>query len=103
MSLSPRYIVLATVAASLFCAGHASATEARYSCDGGVTLDARFSPPAVPGGQVALTFGDGQEITLPQVMSADGGRYAADGTEFWIKGRNATLTRAGRSQTCATP
>jgi membrane-bound inhibitor of C-type lysozyme len=39
---------------------------------------------------------------LPQVLSADGGRYANDGVEFWIKGRDATLTRDGRRQTCST-
>lgn len=103
MPISPRRIVLATIIASHACATHASATEARYSCDSGVTVDARFSPPAVPGGQVTLTFGDGQIVTLPQVMSADGGRYAAKGVEFWIKGRNATLSWGGRSHMCSTP
>jgi membrane-bound inhibitor of C-type lysozyme len=39
---------------------------------------------------------------LPQVISADGGRYADNGVEFWIKGKNATLTRGGGSETCST-
>ena len=39
-------------------------------------------------------------LTLPQVVSADGGRYAAGDIEFWIKGNSATLTRSGKSETC---
>jgi membrane-bound inhibitor of C-type lysozyme len=53
-------------------------------------------------GTVALTFETGETITLPQAMSADGGRYADKGVEFWIKGKNATLTRDGDSETCST-
>jgi membrane-bound inhibitor of C-type lysozyme len=42
------------------------------------------------------------EITLPQALSADGGRYTEGDIEFWIKGKGATLTRAGKSTTCRT-
>ena len=48
-----------------------------------------------------LTFGTGRELTLPQVMSADGGRYANADIEFWIKGRSASLTMSGVKETCA--
>jgi len=52
---------------------------------------------------VALTFdGSGSRIILPQARSADGGRYAGDGIEFWIKGKTATLTRSGASENCTT-
>lgn len=91
------------LAALLVPAGRASATEAHYACDGGTTLVARFSPPDAQNGWVKLAFGDGREMTLPQAPSADGGRYVGDGVEFWIKGRSATLTRAGESKTCSTP
>ncbi|WP_114188474.1 MliC family protein [Microvirga aerophila] len=40
--------------------------------------------------------------TLPQAISADGGRYTQGDVEFWIKGDGATLTRAGKSTTCRT-
>jgi membrane-bound inhibitor of C-type lysozyme len=80
----------------------AHATEAHYACSGGTKLTAQFSPPGTALGRVALTFETGNKITLPQVISADGGRYADSGTEFWIKGRNATLTRGGKSETCST-
>ncbi|MGC1305223.1 MAG: MliC family protein [Caulobacteraceae bacterium] len=83
-------------------AGPAHATEARYQCSGGAKLTARFSPPNAKTGRVALRFDTGRRIVLPQVMSADGGRYADKDTEFWIKGRSATLTRGGRSETCST-
>jgi membrane-bound inhibitor of C-type lysozyme len=82
--------------------GVAHATEARYACSDGTQLVARFSPPSITNGRVALTFETGRKIVLPQVMSADGGRYANNGIEFGIKGRNATLTRRGDSETCST-
>jgi membrane-bound inhibitor of C-type lysozyme len=81
---------------------NAYATEARYNCSGGAKLTAKFSPPGAAKGHVELTFETGRKITLPQVMSADGGRYANDDVEFWIKGRNATLTQNGASETCST-
>jgi membrane-bound inhibitor of C-type lysozyme len=52
-------------------------------------------------GSVKLVYaGSSTETTLPQALSADGGRYAQGDVEFWIKGNGATLTRAGRSTTC---
>jgi membrane-bound inhibitor of C-type lysozyme len=93
---------VASVLAILTFAGSARATEARYACSGGGKLIARFSPPGAETGSVALTFEAGETISLPQVISADGGRYADKGVEFWIKGRNATLTRDGDSETCST-
>ena len=65
-------------------------------------VTAKFSPPSAAKGEVALTFDTGRELTLPQVMSADGGRYANAGIEFWIKGRSATLTMNGVKETCST-
>lgn len=51
---------------------------------------------------MVLTFADTGEIALPQVLSADGGRYAEGDVEFWIKGNGATLTRNGKTETCRT-
>jgi len=79
----------------------ALATEARYACSGGDTFTADFSPPDAAKGKATLSFGMGRELILPQVMSADGGRYADGDTEFWIKGRSATLTRKGVKETCS--
>lgn len=81
----------------------ADAKEFHYACSGGTKLTARFSPPSAANGRVELTFGTGRTITLPQAMSADGGRYANKDMEFWIKGNGATLTRSGTSETCSTP
>jgi len=54
-------------------------------------------------GSVKLVFaGSSTEMTLPQALSADGGRYTEGDIEFWIKGKRATLTRAGKSTTCRT-
>jgi membrane-bound inhibitor of C-type lysozyme len=83
--------------------GPALATEVRYACADGTRLAAAFSAPGATPGSAELTFaGTSRKITLPQVLSADGGRYADADTEFWIKGRSATLTRAGSPTTCRT-
>lgn len=108
MSIAEGWRLLAVLATAQVFASQACATEARYECSGGTRLTARFSPPAPQTGSVTLTFDRGREavlpqvISLPQVLSADGGRYAGERIEFWIKGRNATLTRRGRSETCET-
>jgi membrane-bound inhibitor of C-type lysozyme len=80
----------------------AFATEAHYTCSDGSKLTANFSPPDAAKGNVALTFGTGRELKLPQVLSADGGRYADADIEFWIKGQSATLTMKGVKETCST-
>lgn len=80
----------------------ASATEAAYRCADGTALRAVFSAPG-PVGSVRLIFaGNKQAVMLPQVLSADGGRYAEGNTEFWIKGNTARLTRAGAETQCKT-
>jgi len=101
-ALFSKQACLAGAVAILAFVSQAHATEARYACSGGAKLTARFSSPDTETGTVVLTFETGETIALPQVMSADGGRYADKGVEFWIKGNNATLTRNGDSETCST-
>jgi len=76
--------------------------EAHYTCSGGGKLSANFSQADAAKGEVKLTFDTGRELSLPQVLSADGGRYANAGIEFWIKGQSATLTMNGVKETCST-
>ena len=77
------------------------AAEIRYHCADGTRLTAVFSAPGAGPGSARLSFSDGSSVlTLPQVLSADGGRYADERTEFWIKGNGARLTRAGVVTTC---
>ena len=49
--------------------------------------------------RVSLTFSDGRRMTLPQVISASGARYAhGDNDEslvFWNKGNTAFITENG--------
>lgn len=97
-ALGSMFALAALVAAS----GPAQAIEARYVCDKGARIDAQFSPPTMALGRVTLTFGAGDKVVLPQVMSADGGRYANSQIEFWIKGKGARLTRDGKVQNCKT-
>lgn len=79
----------------------ARAIETRYSCADGTGIIAVFSPPDQSPGDVQLSFnGSPDIICLPQLRSADGGRYQKDTTEFWIKGNNATLARRGNSTIC---
>jgi membrane-bound inhibitor of C-type lysozyme len=70
-----QFAFVSAVATPAF-AGPALATEARYTCSDGSKLTAQFSPPDTAKGSVALTFATGRELKLPQVLSADGGRYA---------------------------
>ena len=98
-----RLLAIAVLAAAC---GNVSAAEGPahdYACTGGVHLVAKFSPPGEEPGQVVLTFaGAPDPVTLPQAVSADGGRYVGDGIELWIKGKEATLTRNGTTETCRT-
>ncbi len=83
-------------------ASSALATEAAYRCADGTAVRAVFSAPG-PAGSVRLTFaGKKAAVTLPQAPSADGGRYADAGMEFWIKGKTARLTKAGATTDCET-
>ena len=102
MARFAKRFALANAVAILAFAGPARATEAHYTCSDGSKLTATFSPPDAAKGEVALTFGTGRELKLPQVLSADGGRYADADIEFWIKGRSATLTMKGVKETCST-
>lgn len=107
MSISPialsRGMVLAGAALGLMAAtASAQAASANYTCSGGDKVTALFSPPDANGGRVKLTFGDGAVMVLPQQISADGGRYAGGGVEFWIKGQGATLQRGAKVENCKT-
>jgi membrane-bound inhibitor of C-type lysozyme len=88
-------------------AAHAAVTQyptpVHYTCADGTKLQAIFSPPNTSMGSVKLVYaGSSTETTLPQALSADGGRYMQGEIEFWIKGEGATLTRVGKSTTCRT-
>lgn len=102
MARFAKQFALVGAAAMLAFAAPALATEAHYTCSGGGRLSANFSAPDAAEGEVKLTFDTGRELALPQVLSADGGRYANAGIEFWIKGQSATLTMNGVQETCST-
>jgi membrane-bound inhibitor of C-type lysozyme len=102
MARFAKFTALANTVAVLTFAGPALATEARYTCSDGSKLTANFSPPDSAKENVALTFGTGRELKLPQVLSADGGRYADADIEFWVKGQTAILTMKGVNETCST-
>jgi membrane-bound inhibitor of C-type lysozyme len=105
-SISPVGWALST---ALFLVGAAHGAVAQghkpvhYTCADGTKLQAMFSPPSTSLGSVKLVYdGSSTGTTLPQALSADGGRYTQGNVEFWIKGKGATLTRAGKSTNCRT-
>jgi len=103
MFMSVRKLGIKILIASVIVSGSAHAMDVRYDCRSGSGLTAQFSSPKAGPGEVVLIFdGSKQRITLPQVVSADGGRYADDRIEFWIKGKNAALTRDGHKESCIT-
>lgn len=68
----------------------------KYSCAGSKTIAAEFFNDSKPA-QVRLALSDGRTFTLPQVVSADGGRYASasETLVFWTKGRTAFMQEGG--------
>ncbi len=65
---------------------------ATYSCDAGTTITAAFS-----AANAALTLSDGRKMTLPHVVSADGGQYKNGDTVFVNKGDEAYLQEKGNN------
>ncbi len=94
--------ILGLVAATLTCTatGAQAQKSFAYRCEDGTTLTATYL--RFIRLQAARLEIDGKTIVLPQRRSADGGRYARGGIQFWIKGRSATLTRQGKTTTCET-
>lgn len=60
-----------------------------FACDGGKTIAAKFYSD-----KVDLVLSDGRTLTLPQVMSGSGIRYANpdESFVFWSKGNTAFIT-----------
>jgi len=80
--------------------GSTNAEAIQYACSDNTELSVTFSSEDVrPGTARLIIAGSPDATTLPQVPSADGGRYADGGMEFWIKGDSARLTRTGRDAT----
>jgi hypothetical protein len=65
----------------------------RFDCDT-LAVAASFYPD-----RVVLELPQGP-MTLLQTESASGVRYSSAKATFWNKGRDATLTIAGRTETC---
>ena len=85
---------------SIGSATSASAASASYRCSDGTAVHAVFHGLGQTG-SVQLSFaGQGRPVTIPQAPSADGGRYAGSGTEFWTKGTTARLTRQRVTTEC---
>ena len=74
-----------------------STIHALFTCDAGETIAAVFHNG--PQSSVELTLSDGRKLTLPQVLSGSGARYA-NGDEsfvFWNKGNTAFIVENGKT------
>lgn len=74
--------------------------NATFSCDNGKTINAMFmnaTTSTTTGNEVMLSLSDGRQMTLPQVISADGARYADSDQSFvfWNVGNQATIWENG--------
>ena len=99
--MTVRAVAPAAFAALVMSTTVAIAQSVNYVCGDGTRLTAAFSPAGTSPGSVVLVIdGVDANLTLPQVKSADGGRYVSGDVEFWIRGREATFTRGGRKETC---
>ncbi len=96
--MARRFMVIVMAGSAGLGSSAIAAEGLRYVCADETSLTATFHTS--PASAVLVFSGSDETLTLPQVMSADGGRYAAGDTEFWIKGRDATLTRGARKTTC---
>jgi membrane-bound inhibitor of C-type lysozyme len=86
-----RFALLSTILSLLMLASTPSHAQlfVSYVCDDGTPISAAFFPKEK---NVRLQM-SGKSFSLPQRLSADGGRYAKGGVSFWVKGQQATLKR----------
>jgi membrane-bound inhibitor of C-type lysozyme len=89
------------IVATLLACGPTSARQSPktsvYQCEDGTRLTATF--PRFRFAQLEI---DGSPVVLTRRISASGSRYSKRRVSFWIKGREATLTRGRQSTTCRT-
>lgn len=79
----------------------ATITAARYQCDDGRDLPLRYVNAG--GNALAIIPLEGEDLIFVNVVAASGARYVAGMWEWWSKGDEATLTRAGEPGiTCKT-
>jgi membrane-bound inhibitor of C-type lysozyme len=91
MRCHSSYFAFILVASLLFVTPEAlaDAIKATFACKAGKTIAATFYADSVK-----LKLSDGRSLTMPQVLSGSGARYAnADESfVFWNKGDNAFIT-----------
>jgi membrane-bound inhibitor of C-type lysozyme len=94
--------ILALSYAGLASPAFAAVPTAHYVCAGGTGLSAKFDNQGPQPSVTLILTGSAKRVRLPQVLSADGGRYANQTMEFWIHGQSASLTRGGKAVACKT-
>lgn len=90
LDLVSKILVSTILSLSLISAASAQQSIfATYACDDGTPLSVVFFPKEK---NLRMQM-SGRSYSLPQRLSADGGRYAKSGVSFWVKGQQATLKR----------
>lgn len=84
-----RFALVSTMFLALASTSSRAQVFASYVCDDGTQVSAAFFPKEK---NVRLQM-TGKAYSLPQRLSADGGRYSKGGVSFWVKGQQATLKR----------
>ena len=79
--------------------GTPTINDVTFACDTSKTIRAIFKK-----NQVQLLLSDGRNLTVPQAVSADGGRYANDDESFvfWTKGQGAFITEGAGAKSATT-
>jgi membrane-bound inhibitor of C-type lysozyme len=98
---TPNALALAGVLVVLSAAGAAAPASAQtflhFTCVSG----AQFEATLFSDTRAIFLQLDGRSLRLPKRIAASGSRYAKGGVTLRIKGRNATLKRAGKTVACA--
>jgi len=83
----------ADIALTLPLGPDANVTAQDYSCDNGSTLSVQYINAGA--NQLAMIPLEGQDLLFVNTVSASGARYVSGMWEWWSKGSDATLSRAG--------
>ncbi|WP_378947049.1 MliC family protein [Paracoccus sp. R86501] len=70
----------------------ATVTATQYQCDGGRDLAVRYVNAGA--NRLAVIPLEGEELLFANVVAASGARYVSGMWQWWVKGKQATLTRA---------
>ncbi|WP_182911487.1 MliC family protein [Paracoccus sp. JM45] len=93
MALMTGGMAHADIALTLPLGPDANVAVQDYSCDNGTTLSVQYINAGA--NQLAMIPLEGQDLLFVSAVSGSGARYVSGMWEWWSKGSDATLSRAG--------